>query len=106
MTMNDFSNDHYDKGAFMLHAIKFPGGYLSEMTAIYTSSLSPEYLSNNPLEAIRLKSLTDSELEVVNKLTNMFGGSIVIIEGNYTVDTINPNYKRIERGLTNNDYHY
>lgn len=104
MTMNEFNDSHYDKSAIMRHAIKFPGGYLSEMQAIYTSSLAPEYLSSNPLDAIRLKSLTDSEIEVANKLMSMFGGMLVVINGSYTVDTVNR--KQIEREMLNNGYHY
>ena len=106
MTMNEFSDSHYDSGTLMIHAIKFPGGYLSEMQAIHTSSLCPKYLSKSPLDAIRLKSLANNEIEVVNRLLRLFGGQVVIIKGNYTVDTINVNCKRIEKGLINNDYHY
>ena len=106
MTMNEFSDSHYDSGTLMIHAIKFPGGYLSEMPAIYTSTLCAEYLSKNPLDAIRLNTLTDSEIEVVNKLWSTFGGLIVVIECNYNVGTINENYKQIERGLLKNDNHY
>lgn len=102
--MNEFNDSHYDKSTIMRHAIKFPGGYLSEMQAIYTSSLAPEYLSSNPLDAIRLKSLTDSEIEVANKLMSMFGGMLVVINGSYTVDTVNR--KQIEREMLNNGYHY
>ena len=90
----------------MRHAIKFPGGYLSDMSAIHTSSLFPEYLSKSPLDAIRLKSLDDNELEVANKLMSMFGGMVVIIKCNYNVGTINKNYKRLERGLIKNDCDY
>ena len=104
MTMNEFSNSHYDKGTIMIHAIKFPGGYLSGMGAIYRSELCLDYLSKNPLDAIRLKSLTDSEIEVANKLMSMFGGMLVVINGSYTVDTVN--YKQIEREMLNNGYHY
>ena len=104
MTMNEFSDSHYDKSAIMRYAIKFPGGYLSEMPAIFTSTLCPEYLSNNPLDAIRLKSLTDSEIEVANKLMSMFGGMLVVINGSYTVDTVN--YKQIEREMLSNGYNY
>ena len=95
--MNEFSDSHYDGSMIMRHAIKFPGGYLSDMSAIHTSSLCPEYLSNNPLDAIRLKSLDDNELEVANKLMSMFGGMVVVINGSYTVDTVS--YKQIERSL-------
>lgn len=102
--MNEFNDSHYDSGTLMTHAIKFPGGYLSEMPAIYTSTLCAEYLSKNPLDAIRLKSLTDSEIEVANKLMSMFGGMLVVINGSYTVDTVN--YKQIEREMLNNGYHY
>lgn len=102
--MNEFNDSHYDKSAIMRHAIKFPGGYLSEMQAIYTSSLAPEYLSSNPLDAIRLKSLTDSEIEVSNKLMSMFGGMLVVINGSYTVDIIS--CKQIEREMLSNGNHY
>jgi len=104
--MNEFSDSHYDSGTLMIHAIKFPGGYLSDIQAIYTSSLCPKYLSKSPLDAIRLKSLTDNEIEVVNKLISLFGGQIVIIKGNYAVDTINASCKRIEKEMLSNDYHY
>lgn len=102
--MNEFNDSHYDKSAIMRYAIKFPGGYLSDMQAIYTSSLAPEYLSNNPLDAIRLKSLTDSRIGIANKLMSMFGGMIVIINGSYTVDTIN--CKQIEREMLSNGNYY
>lgn len=95
--MNELSNDHYDSGTFMIHAIKFPGGYLSGMGAIYRHSLCLDYFSNNPLDAISLESLTDSEIEVANKLMSMFGGMVVVINGSYTVDTVS--YKQIERSL-------
>lgn len=65
------------------------------MPAIYTSTLAPEYLSDNPLDAIRLKTLTDEEIRVANKLMSMFGGRKVVINGNYTVDEVN--YKQAER---------
>lgn len=104
--MNEFNDSHYDKSAIMTHAIKFPGGYLSDMQAIYTSSLCPEYLSKSPLDAIRLNSLTDNEIEVVNKLWSTFGGLIVVIKCNYNVGTINENYKRLERGMIKNDCDY
>lgn len=102
--MNEFKDSHYDKSLIMRYAIKFPGGYLSDMQAIHTSSLAPEYLSNNPLDAIRLKSLTDSRIKIANKLMSMFGGMLVVINGSYTVDTVN--YKQIEREMLNNGYHY
>lgn len=104
MTMNECINYHYDSDTFKRHAIKFPGGYLSEMQAIYTSSLCPEYLSKSPLDAIKLKPLTDKEIKVVNNLMSMFGGQIVVINGNYTVDKVN--YKQVEREMLNNGYHY
>lgn len=104
MTMNEFSDSHYDKDTLIRHAIKFPGGYLSEMPAIYTSTLCAEYLSNNPLDAISLKSLTDNEIKVANKLMSMFGGLIVVINGSYTVDTVN--YKQIEKEMFSNGDYY
>lgn len=104
MTMNEFSDSHYDSGTLMIHAIKFLGGYLSGMGAIYRSELCLDYFSNNPLDAISLESLTDSEIEVANKLMSMFGGLKVAINVSYTVDTVND--KQIERGLLKNDNHY
>lgn len=93
--MSNYINYRYECGTFKTYAIKFPGGYLSETQAIYTSSLAPEYLSDNPLDAVRLKALTDEEIKVANKLMSMFGGRKVVINGTYTVDEVN--YKQAER---------
>ncbi len=72
------------------------------MGAIYRSSMGSDYLSNNPLDSISLESLTDNEIEVANKLMSMFGGMIVVINGSYTVDTVN--YKQIEKEMLSNGY--